>query len=108
MKAVVICAAAIIGLGAAPAQASVFTVGGPLSWACYKAAEALDARTSSLDNCTRALAEENLLASDRAATLVNRGILNRMLSRSKAAGADFDRAIAANPNLSEAWLNKAA
>jgi tetratricopeptide (TPR) repeat protein len=108
MKALALTAAAVaVAAFAVPAQSSVFSVGGPLSFNCYKSATALDARNSALESCTRAIDEENLLPADLAATLVNRGIINRLLSRAIAAEADFDRAIAADPRLSEAWLNKA-
>jgi tetratricopeptide (TPR) repeat protein len=83
------------------------SVGGPLSFNCYQAADRLDVRPSAIDSCTRALEEENLLPADEAATYVNRGIVYRFQSRAAAAESDFDHAIAVDPNLSEAWLNKA-
>src|SRR4051794_23184468 len=108
MKAFVLSTAAIALFAiAAPAQSSVFSVGGPLSFNCYQAAERLDVRPSAIESCTRALAEENLLPPDEAATHVNRGIVYRLQNRAASAEADFDRAISINPRLSEAWLNKA-
>ena len=72
MKALVLSAAmaaaasAIIPLSSA--AAAVMTVGGPLSTICYQSARSGDGRSSAVDGCTRALQEEALSASDRAAT----------------------------------------
>ena len=109
MKALILSAAGVLmaALPAMPAAASVMTVGGPLSYSCYKAAEASDYRASSIDGCTRALEEENLDKQDYAATLVNRGILYAMMNHFDSADADYDAAAKAAPNLSEVWLNKA-
>ena len=94
----------MVPMGAA--TASVFTVGGPLAQSCYKAAEARDARAFAVDGCTRALNEEGLAISDRAATYVNRGIVQMVGGHARAAEADFDAALAIDSNLSDAYLNK--
>jgi tetratricopeptide (TPR) repeat protein len=109
MKALVLSTAAVVAIAfaAGPAPASVMSVGGPLSFNCYQAADRSDARPSAIDSCTRALDEENLLPADKAATHVNRGIVYRLQSRAAAAESDFNQAIAIDPSLSEAWLNKA-
>lgn len=109
MKALVLSAAGVIlaTLPAVPAAASVLTVGGPLSFSCYMAAEGQDVRSSSVDGCTRALEEENLAAPDYAATLVNRGILYALQNHFASAEADYDKAAQISPNVSEVWLNKA-
>lgn len=91
---------------ASAATASVFTVGGPLAQSCYKAAEARDARSFAIEGCTRALNEEGLAISDRAATYVNRGIVQMVGGHSRAADADFDAALAIDARLSDAYLNK--
>jgi tetratricopeptide (TPR) repeat protein len=97
-------AAILVPLGGA--QGAVFTVGGPLSRLCYESALGHDGRDSAVDGCTRALDEEALQPRERAATLVNRGIL-RMISRhDHDADADFDAALALDHNLADAWLNK--
>ena len=109
MRALVLSAAGALlaALPAPPATASVLTLGGPLSFNCYKAAESADFRQSSVDGCTRALQEEGLDARDRAATLVNRGILYAMQSHYDSADADYGQAGELAPNLAEIWLNKA-
>jgi len=94
----------MVPMGAA--TASVYTVGGPLAQSCYKAAEARDARSFSVEGCTRALNEEGLAPSDRAATYVNRGIVQMVGGHGRAADADFDAALAIDSSLSDAYLNK--
>jgi tetratricopeptide (TPR) repeat protein len=47
-----------------------------------------------------------MMPRDRAATYVNRGIINMIQGRDRDADADFDSALALNRNLSDAWLNK--
>lgn len=107
MKATIL-AAAVIGLcSSSPASASILTLGNSLAGACYEAAEARNASPQTLQDCDRALLEGALDDSDRVATHVNRGILRIIRGSFKSADADFDRAIAINPNEPEAWLNKA-
>jgi tetratricopeptide (TPR) repeat protein len=88
------------------ATAAVRSLGGPLSQNCYQAALSHDVRSFALEGCTRALDEEGLLSSDRAATYVNRGIVQMTAGRLSSADADFDEALAIDANLSDAWLNK--
>ena len=111
MKALVLSAAlaaatasAIIPLSSA--GAAVMTVGGPLSTICYQSARSGDGRSSAVDGCTRALQEEALSASDRAATHVNRGIVFMSAGRFSQADADFDAALRLNAALPDGWLNK--
>jgi tetratricopeptide (TPR) repeat protein len=87
-------------------QSAVITVGGPLSRICYESALTHDDRRSALEGCTRALQEEGLAPRDRAATLVNRGIIKMYQGKDVDADADFDAALAMNRNLADAWLNK--
>jgi tetratricopeptide (TPR) repeat protein len=63
-------------------------------------------RSFAIDGCTRALNEEGLLDPDRAATFVNRGILQMTAGRLSSADSDFDDALEINASLSDAWLNK--
>jgi len=90
----------------AAGQSAVITVGGPLSRICYEAALAGDDRSSAIEGCTRALEEEGLMPRDRAATYVNRGIINMTQGHDANADADFDSALALNRDLPDAWLNK--
>jgi tetratricopeptide (TPR) repeat protein len=94
----------VLPLGAA--TAAVYTVGGALSESCYQAALSRDSRSFTIDGCTRAINEEGLLAPDRAATYVNRGILQMVGGHGRAADVDFDQALAIDASLSDAYLNK--
>lgn len=88
------------------AQGAVLTVGGPLSQICYQSALAGDSRSAALEGCTRALEEESLTRPDRAATLVNRGIVLMGGGHYAAADGDFDAALKLESGLPDGWLNK--
>ena len=105
MKSLFIAAGVATLAISASATASVFTLGGPLAQSCYNAAEGGDPRASAIEGCTRALTEEGLLASDRAATYVNRGIVQMVGGHDDAADADFDSALAINASLFENATN---
>ena len=106
MKALFLAAATIGLCAAASANASTLTIGNSLARLCFEAAEARRATSETLDVCNRALNEEALLNADRVATHVNRGILRLVDKEFQLADADFDRALAIDPNQPEAWLNK--
>lgn len=97
---------ATIALASSPATSAVFTLGGPLSRLCYESALSSDDRELAIEGCTRALEEEALEPKDRAATLVNRGILLMVRRIDRLADSDFDSAIRLDDRLSDAWLNK--
>ena len=92
---------------ATSSHASVMTIGGGYATSCYQSAKHQDARQQALDECDHALSQEALVNSDRAATLINRGILHLRRENLRAAGADFDAALRIDPRQPEAWLNKA-
>lgn len=96
--------AALVPLSAA--NSAVLTVGGPLSQLCYRAALGADGRASALEACTRALQEESLVGTDKAATYVNRGIVLMSGGRFQEADADFDTALKLSQSLPDGWLNK--
>lgn len=103
MRIALLLAGAIVS---SSANAAVMAVGGPLSVHCYQAALAGDDRIGAINGCSLALEQEALSESDRAATLVNRGIVQMAAGRYAAADADFDRALRTNSALPDAWLNK--
>jgi tetratricopeptide (TPR) repeat protein len=105
MKGLSLALAATLGLPAASATASVVTIGNPLALDCYNFAEQRDQRPDALDTCSRAL-KEPLDLEDKAATLVNRGVIRMIHGDLGGAEADLDAAIALQPKLSDAWLNK--
>jgi tetratricopeptide (TPR) repeat protein len=88
------------------AHAAVMTVGGPLSAICYESARSGDGRSAAVEGCNRALTEESLNRTDRAATHVNRGIVLMAAGRLDAADSDFDSALQLNGGLADGWLNK--
>ncbi|HVL79419.1 MAG TPA: hypothetical protein VM346_09060 [Sphingomicrobium sp.] len=100
-------AAAIVAIPATSASAGTLTLGGPLAVNCYEAALARYVSQPSMEACNRSLAEEPLNRRDRAATLVNRGILRMLGNQHGAADADFDSAIRLDSSAADPWLNKA-
>lgn len=106
MRAILFAAVAAV---AAPAgvSAAVTIVGAGNAAACSRAAVGtIDARPGGA-YCDAALKEDNLSARDRAATLVNRGIVRLRTRDRRSAMADFDQAAALEPSLGEAYANKA-
>ena len=105
MKALSLALAATVGLTGAPASAAIISIGNPLAADCYRYAEARDQRTDALATCSRAL-QDPLDAQNRAATLVNRGVIRMVHNDLDGAEADLDAALKLSPKLSDAWLNK--
>lgn len=97
---------ATLAFGGSAASAAIISLGGPLSRICYEQALARDGRDVAIEGCTRSLDEEALMPRDRAATLVNRGILHMVHGNDLSADADFDAALGMDARLSDAWLNK--
>lgn len=109
MKALAFLSAAVaLALASAPANAVVLVFGGGLAEACSKAAfdGLFDAPSEAL--CSNALLVEPLSTSDRAATLVNRGVMKLRRGDYEAARADFDASIALVPTAGEAFVNRGA
>jgi tetratricopeptide (TPR) repeat protein len=96
------------GLIATNAQAAVTVIGGGTAEACYQAAEhgAKDP-ASSIKLCDTALAEV-MLPRDRAATLINRGILRLALNDASGSLADFNRGLSINDSMGEGYVNRGA
>jgi tetratricopeptide (TPR) repeat protein len=97
-------AASVLLPAAAPASANIIGVARARS--CFEAAVARRATRDALESCTAALEEDSLTLRDRAATLVNRGILNMQVAKLDAALSDYDEAIRLQPEAAEAWVNK--
>lgn len=98
--------AAAFGL-ALPAAAAVTVIGNTSARLCYEAAESrLATSREGLQRCDDALTDEVLTTYDEVATYVNRGILRMRLGDLDGAVADFDQAIARDPDQAEAYLNK--
>jgi tetratricopeptide (TPR) repeat protein len=104
MKALFASAALI---AACPAMAGTVSIGNSLARDCYQAAVARDFDRNAFNHCEMALDQESLDDADRAATLNNRGVLYLRSRNYRAAGRDFDAALAKDDANGEAWLNKA-
>jgi len=99
--------AAALAAVAVPAGAAVTVLGSSSARLCFEAADARVAPSrDSIARCNQALGEENLSDYDTVATYVNRGILKLRMGDSDLAIADFDLALARDPNQAEAYLNK--
>jgi tetratricopeptide (TPR) repeat protein len=109
MKALFLSAAAIlVGTAASsPAWAGSVSIGNSTARDCYEAAIARSADRNSFHHCDLALDQEGLTYRDRAATLVNRGVLYLRSRNYRSAGRDFDAALKTDANNAEAWLNLA-
>lgn len=98
-------AAAING---APAYAASSVFGPGPAGACFDAAVAGDASPAAITECDTAISGRDLSVHDRAATLVNRGILHLVRRDGRAALADFDLSIRLKNTLGEAFVNRGA
>jgi tetratricopeptide (TPR) repeat protein len=90
------------------AQAAVTVLGNGLSRTCYETAEFGGSPEDGIKACTDALDQMALPMRDRAATLVNRGILYSRFDEPKMAIADYDKGIEMEPGLGEAYVDRGA
>ena len=88
----------------APASAFVTVVGNSLATACLEHARHDASSSRAIYDCTLAL-DEMLDSHNRAGTLVNRGIIYMNRRAYDLALADFETAIAIEPNLAEGHVN---
>lgn len=93
-------------IAASPAGAVTMYVGGGPSRACYDAARDQRGDSRALQTCNDSLNHEMLSASGRAATLVNRGIVYLHRGEVDNAMADFETAIALDPDMAEGYTNR--
>jgi tetratricopeptide (TPR) repeat protein len=97
---------AVLSFGAAQAAVTVF--GSDSATQCSRAAIAGKSDLTSENFCTRALNEDTLDGQDRAGTFVNRGVIKLRRAHYEDSHADFDAALALEPNLAEAFVNRGA
>ncbi len=97
---------AIAAMMALPAQAEGAVVGTGKARGCYEAAQKPGRLRDALRVCDGALADAALPADERAATYVNRGIIQMQARNLAAAIADYDEAIRTLPDTAEAYVNK--
>jgi tetratricopeptide (TPR) repeat protein len=91
-----------------PAHAASTVIGPGPARACYEAANSGRADLPALLDCDTAISSPELNARDRAATVVNRGVIHLLRRDTANALKDFDRAIAWRPDLGEAYVNRGA
>jgi tetratricopeptide (TPR) repeat protein len=103
--------AAVAGLAGVtamtPASAGTFSVGNSYAFDCYQAAHARDHDTNAIYHCNLALEQEGLDSGNKAATLVNRGVLYMRNRNYRSAERDFNRAMSTDDANPEAYLNMA-
>jgi len=90
------------------AHAAVTVLGNGLARTCYEAAEFNGSPSDGIAACSQALDQMALPVRDRAATLVNRGILYSRLNEPQMALADYDKGISMEANLGEAYVDRGA
>jgi tetratricopeptide (TPR) repeat protein len=106
MRAVFLSTAAFALMGMAPTGSAVVSVGGSSASSCYHAALARDASDHGMRECNTALNKDAIPYNDLVASYVNRGVLRLVRADYRNAEADFNQAMALQPNQAEAWLNK--
>jgi tetratricopeptide (TPR) repeat protein len=99
-------AAALAVTAPLAAEAAVSVLGSGSARQCFEAAEAKATYRYAILACDEALSSEDLSIVDRAATFVNRGIVNMQSRNLTAAIADYDAAIKLRPETAEAYVNK--
>jgi len=103
-----LCIGLIAGsFSAGGASAAVTVIGSGSAQLCYQAADQGKLSRQAIDYCDDALSGA-LTSDDRAATYVNRGVLELAMTRVNAAQADFNSGLAINGNLGEAYVDRGA
>jgi len=95
-------AAALLSLSS-HAQAAMSVFGTPEAVECFEKA---DAGSSDTRACDSALKDPDLFERDRASTFVNRGIIYNNARKMTLALTDFAAALAIDPNIAAAYLNR--
>jgi tetratricopeptide (TPR) repeat protein len=103
------CSAAAVALFASPAaHAAVTVLGQGLAQSCYEAAEYGGNPKDGVITCTIALQTEALGKNDKAATLVNRGILRSRAGDHEDALIDFNEGLSQAPQLADGYIDRGA
>ena len=91
-----------------PASALVMVLGTGIAHDCFLQAKFATDPGRGVAICNRALEEEDLTNSDRAATYVNRGVLEAALGQNDRAMRDYNYALRLSPNLGDAYVDLGA
>ena len=109
MKFKLMIAAAATALAAETASAQVFVIGNGLGGECFQKTKNRYSNFRAADDvCSRALREEAMTRTNRAATYVNRGVLRMREGKYDTALADYSEALSLQPELGAAYLNTGA
>ncbi len=105
---IALASAALTALLCGGADAAVEVLGDGPARLCFLGANDGRYTQAAIDLCGTALAMRDLSPRDRAATLINRGVIELGRRDYDAAIADFDRGIGVQPSLGEGYLNRGA
>lgn len=109
MRLKLIIAAAAAAMAAQTASAQVFVIGQGLGGECYqKTKQGYVNFRSAEEVCTRALREQAMTKTNRAATYVNRGVLRMREGMYEESLADYSEAKRLSPDLGPVYLNEGA
>ena len=109
MKLKIMIAAAASAFAAQAASAQVFVIGNGLGGECYqKTKSKFYSKREAEKVCTRALNEQAMTRSNRAATHVNRGVIRMRDGQYDEALEDYSEAIRLDEDLGAAYLNQGA
>ncbi len=97
-----------VGLALSQANATAVVVGNGLAHSCYVIAQYGGDPREGVEVCTRALEQMPLSKKDRASTFVNRGVMRAKLGQPYDAMNDYERAIAVDPTLAQAYVDRSA
>jgi tetratricopeptide (TPR) repeat protein len=95
-------------LSASAVNAAVSVLGNGLAADCYQAAEFGANPSEGIAVCSRALEDAALTPTDKAATLINRGILRARADDPQAAMTDYDSGLKIDPGLGEGYVDRGA
>lgn len=102
-------AGAIASMLAVQAEAAVTVLGNnTLAQSCYRAAEFGGDATNGIETCTFAVEHETLTTTDKAATYINRGILQSRSGKPDQALSDYNIGLAIDADLSEGYVDRGA
>ncbi|HTP77248.1 MAG TPA: hypothetical protein VMJ73_09735 [Rhizomicrobium sp.] len=103
-----LCAGAVVTVASiAGAQAAVTVIGSGAAQLCFQAADEGQSSIEYLQYCNEALAGA-LSKDDRAATYINRGVLELLEMKVNAAQDDFNAGLALNDGLGEGYVDRGA
>jgi tetratricopeptide (TPR) repeat protein len=99
---------ALTALATVPANAAITVLGESLAHNCYQAAEFGGDPSEGIATCTDALNGPALTHSDRAATLINRGILKSRDEDAPGALVDYNAGLDLDASLGEGYVDRGA